>query len=90
MTDAAAIEGRWDVAHDTARRVREALLEIGIPEAELDLLTARASISGPARVILPPLSLDSAERLLTALGPFLGPQYGRSRGVPFCAVDHPA
>lgn len=90
MTDAAAIEARWDEAHETAHRVRAALLAVGVPEAELDLLTARASITGAARVILPPLSLESAERLLAALGPALGPHGPHlGRGTLPLAAGHP-
>jgi hypothetical protein len=77
------LEERWNTAHETADRVRAALLAIGIPEAELDLLTARAGISARARVILPPLSLESAELLLRALGPALGPSFvGRRDAAP--------
>ncbi|MBY8882817.1 hypothetical protein [Actinacidiphila acidipaludis] len=63
----------WRDAHDTARAVREALQQLGIPETVLTPLTARQDATGAHRVVIPPLPLADAARLLTALGPALGP-----------------
>jgi hypothetical protein len=63
----------WRKAHDTAHAIREALQQLGIPETVLTTLTARQDATGTHRVVIPPLPLADAERLLVALGPSLGP-----------------
>lgn len=67
-------DGGWRRPHATAYRLRTALLALGIPATELDALTARRDASDTDRVVIPPLTLASAELLLTALGPYLGPR----------------
>lgn len=63
----------WQRAHDDAHALHDALRQIGIPETVLSPLTARQDASGVHRVVIPPLPLADAERLLAALGPSLGP-----------------
>lgn len=72
--DARTDDGRWRRSHETAHTVRDMLLAIGIPVSELNALTARRDSSDTDRVVIPPLTLDSAERLISALGPAVGPQ----------------
>lgn len=64
----------WREAHETARALHNALLAIGIPETVLTALSARQNDVGVHRVVIPPLPIQDAERLLVSLGPALGPQ----------------
>lgn len=63
----------WRHAHETAHALRQALLQLGIPETELNTLTARSDTAGNPGVYVPHLSTSSAERLLAGIGPSLGP-----------------
>lgn len=73
----------WQRGHTAARLLHDALLEIGIPETELTTLTARADESGHPRIHIPRLSPASAELLVTALAPYLGPAWvGRLDAAP--------
>lgn len=64
----------WRQAHETAHALREALLQLGIAETELNTLTARSDTRGEPGVHVPHLSTRAAELLLTGLGPALGPR----------------
>jgi hypothetical protein len=63
----------WREAHETARALHDALLALGIPETVLGTLSARQTASGTHRIVVPPLPIADAERLLVSLGPALGP-----------------
>ena len=69
----------WQRGHTAARELHDALLEIDIPETELTTLTARPDESGHPRIHVPRLSPQSAELILTALGPYLGPAWAERR-----------
>lgn len=81
-------------AHETARAVHDALLALGIPETVLGPLTARQDSVGGHRVLIPPLPIADAERLLIGLGPYLGPGVaafvGRADAAPYAPADRPA
>lgn len=64
----------WRSAHTAARDLHDALLALGISETVLGPLTARQHPSGAMRVVVPPLPLVDVQRILTGLGPYLGPQ----------------
>ncbi|MFI1091010.1 hypothetical protein [Streptomyces sp. NPDC020917] len=64
----------WREAHESARALHDALLALGIPDTVLTPLSARQDATGAHRVVVPPLPIADARRLLTALGPALGPQ----------------
>lgn len=51
----------------TARMLHDELLDIGVPEDEVDRVDARVGSSGDAYVHLGDLSTSSADRLLAAL-----------------------
>jgi hypothetical protein len=70
----------WRRAHETARTLHDALAALGIPETELGTLTARGGQDSHLRVHIPPLTVESAGLLLTALGPALGPGVVGYRG----------
>ena len=69
----------WREAHDVARAVHEALRRLGIPDTVLIPLSARQDATGAHRVMIPPLPLADAVRLLAALGPSLGPNGAHRR-----------
>jgi hypothetical protein len=87
--DARTDDGGWRRPHETAYRLRTALLALGIPPTELDALTARRDASDTDRIIIPPLTLAATDRLLTALGPYLGPQRPGTRDAAPSAIGHP-
>jgi hypothetical protein len=58
-----------------ARILHDALEHIGIPETELTTLTSRDDSVGRPRVHVPSLSIESAESLVRAMGPTLGPEF---------------
>ena len=72
----------WRPAHETAEALHRALRDIGITETSLGTVGVRTDLAGALRVAIPPLPVEAAERLLLALGPYLGP---RPR-----TVGHPA
>jgi hypothetical protein len=76
---------RWQHAHHVAEALREALTTIGLPPSELVPLTLQADGTGAPLVRVPLLRPESAERVLTGLGPSLGPQgahLARPRPMP--------
>lgn len=77
---------RWRHAHDTAEALRGALRMLGLPESELTTLSLRADATGAPLVTLPPLRPESAETVLSGLGPSVGPQGPRL----VHALQHPA
>jgi len=80
----------WQRGHTAARVLHDALLELGIPETELTTLTARPDESGHPRVHVPRLSPASAELIVRALAPYLGPAWtGRPDAAPI-APGRPA
>jgi hypothetical protein len=66
-------DGGWRHAHETARALHDAFLSIGIPENELETMTARTDGTGTPIVYMPRLTPGSAHLLLDRLGPSLGP-----------------
>lgn len=90
--DARTDDGGWRRPHETARRLRTAFLALGITPTELDAMTARRDASDIDRIVIPPLTLASVDRLLTALGPYLGPQgpqFVGHRDTAPSAIGHP-
>jgi hypothetical protein len=73
----------WREAHTTARALHDTLLRLGISETVLSALTARQDATGVMRVVVPPLPLADANRLIAALGPHL------SRDRAPTAIGHP-
>jgi hypothetical protein len=82
-------DDRWQRGHTAARLLHDALLQIGVPEAELTTLTARADEAGRPRVHIPRLDVASAELLLAALAPYLGPAWIGRRDVAPIAPGGP-
>ncbi|NUP46149.1 MAG: hypothetical protein HOW97_02370 [Catenulispora sp.] len=79
----------WQRGHETARLLHDALLQVGVPETELTTLTARPDESGRPRVHVPRLSVESAERILAALAPYLGPAWIGHRDAAPIAPGRP-
>jgi hypothetical protein len=72
----------WREAQATAGALHAALRELGVPGTVAAPLGARLNATDHPVVVIPPLSVADAERLLLALGPYIG---SRSR-----ALGHPA
>lgn len=64
----------WREAHESARALHDALLAIGIPDTVLTPMCARQNGWGEHHVVIPPLPIPDAGRLLAGLGPSLRPQ----------------
>jgi hypothetical protein len=79
----------WRQAHEAARTLHDALAAIGVPETELQTLTARDTATHGLRIAIPPLTLDSADLLVRALLPNLGPAFVGRVGLPPVPPGHP-
>jgi|GEM_PF-6918282 len=71
----------WRPAYETAEALHRALRDIGIAETTLGTVGVRTDAAGALLVAVPPLPVEAAERLLLALGPYLGPR-PRALGHP--------
>jgi hypothetical protein len=86
-TDTRADDSRWRNAHEAARALHDALARLGVPETELNALTARPDIAGTPRVHVPGLTPASVHLILTGLAPYLGPEFiGRRDAAPIAPV----
>jgi hypothetical protein len=79
----------WRRAHEAARTLHDALAAVGIPETELQTLTARDTAAHGLRIVVPPITLDSADALVRALLPNLGPAFVGRVGRPPVPPGHP-
>jgi hypothetical protein len=59
--------GDWRRGHETAREVRAALIDLGIPETEVTSITTRRDLADRDYVYLGSLPLDDVDKLLRAL-----------------------
>lgn len=79
----------WRQAHEAARLLHDALAAIGVPETELQTLTARDNAMHGLRIVVPPLTPGSAELVVRALLPNLGPAFVGRVGLPPVPPGHP-
>lgn len=75
-------DAHWRRANEAARGLRDALAALGVPATELETLAARDLATTGLRIIVPPLSVETVDRILLTMLPNLGPQFIGWRDTP--------